>query len=155
MNDSGNTLLAFLLTLPELEPPLTSSEQKSLRNAGLELQRYPEDWEDIKPDLVNIVEKHDTRSQVFAANQEKLKSLNDDTIRSLLTEADRDLASSSGVQSKERGVKPTGNIDAEDDTNTINNLSVRVSVPVIADPEPEKAAETVLDKFKKFFGAAQ
>ena len=146
MNDSSNTLLALLLTLPELDPPLTPSEQKSLKNAGLQLQMDPEDWADIEPDLLNIVREHQTRSQVFAANQEKLKSLDDEAIGRLLpTSEEIELALPSGVKSKKRGVKPTGTPDEEYNTNTLNNLSVRI----ITNPEPEKAAQKVglIDKF--------
>lgn len=49
MSKSSNSLLALLLTLPDLEPPLTADERESLKNVGYQRQvdqkEYPDAWE--------------------------------------------------------------------------------------------------------------
>jgi len=136
MSKSSNILLALLLTLPDLEPPLRADERESLKNVGHQLHTYPDAWEsEIEPDLLKIVQAHPTWSQLFAATKAKLDGLGDNIPQHLLpTPEDVDRVFPSENKLSKRGEIPTGEIE---DISDIKNISKRILI----DPDPQSASK--------------
>ena len=145
MSNSSNTLLALLVTLPDLEPPLTASEQDSLKEVANQMCMDPDAWEsDIEPELLNIVQANPGWSQLFAATKSKLDGLN--IPQELIpTPEEIELALPSDEEPPERGFEPEGDPD-EDESNSIHNISVRI----LAASNPQEVTKKAgfVDKIK-------
>jgi len=136
MSKSSNTLLALLLTLPDLEPPLTADERESLKNVGDQLRVKPEVWEsEIEPDLLKIVQANPTWSQLFTAIKAKLDRLGDNIPQDLLsTPEEFDRVFPSEEKLFKRGDIPKGEID---ESTYIKNISKRILI----EPAPQSASQ--------------
>ncbi|MGK7904488.1 MAG: hypothetical protein AB4352_24395 [Hormoscilla sp.] len=142
MSKFSNTLLALFLTLPDLEPPLTPEERKSLNEVGEQLEIAP-DHPRIEPNILEIVHANPNWSQLFTATKAKLDGLGGDIPQDLLPspeEVDRVFPSEDPV---ERGFPKGG----PDDSNYIKNFSVSI----LTNPDPQSESkkcqkEGLLDK---------
>jgi len=147
MNKSSNSLLALLLTLPDIESPLTVGERESLQNVGDMLCEYPEVWEsEIEPDLLKIVHANQTWSQLFTATKAKLDGLDDKILQKQLPSPEEvDRAFSSEEKVVTRGEIP------EDDDDDIAYLK-NISVPILSESDPQSASQKVIffDRLKEF-----
>lgn len=134
MNKSSNSLLALLLTLPDLTQPLTTDERESLQNVGDQLDIDPDAWEsDIEPELLEIVQANPTLHQQFTATQAKLDSLGDNIWDLLPSQEEVDLVFPPKKKSGKRGL-PKGQ---PDNSTYIKNFSVSI----LTNPDPQSASK--------------
>ncbi|MGK7902622.1 MAG: hypothetical protein AB4352_14645 [Hormoscilla sp.] len=147
MSNSSNTLLALLVTLPDLDPPLTASEQDSLKEVANQMSMDPDSWEsDIEPELLDIVEANPGWSKLFAATKSKLDSMN--IPQELIpTPEEIALAFPSDEAPAERGFEPEGDSD-DDELNSIHNISV--SILAASNPQEVTKKAGFVDKIKAF-----
>ncbi|MGK7904944.1 MAG: hypothetical protein AB4352_26780 [Hormoscilla sp.] len=145
MSKLNNTVLALLLTLPDLEPPLTVDEQKSLNKVGDQLRIAP-DHPKIEPNLRKIVEANPTWSQLFTATKTKLDGLGDNILQELLpTREEVDRVFPSEKKPVKRGEIP---LDDGDEITYLKNISV----PILSEPDPQSASQKggLFNKLKEF-----
>lgn len=145
MSKASNALLALLLTLPEVEPPLTTEEQTSLNDVGYRLNTQL-NWEsDIEPILLEIVQGRPAWNQRFTETKAKLDDLGDDIPHDLLPtpeELKQVLPPSNAPATL--GDKP-GVPDSKDDR--IDNTTISI----LKTTDPSQTAREVKNRFGKLW----
>ncbi|MDY7003323.1 MAG: hypothetical protein SWX82_04980 [Cyanobacteriota bacterium] len=78
MNENFNsTLLAILLTLNNLEVPLSPSEQAALTKAGQRLAMRPKNWESIIKQLMDELVSNSSFTQLYQVKKSQLDAVKD------------------------------------------------------------------------------
>ena len=146
-NSSDKTLLTLLLTLNDLENPLSQAEKEALSDVADNLALDPDAWEsEIEPELFANLEKNAALWKQFLDIKSRIEAVGE-IPKELLPNLDDSAEVSNQTAVVTRGFAPVGEVE-EFETNEINNMALSV----LSSPEPEETVKQVtkLGALKKF-----
>ena len=140
------TLLALLLTLKNLENPLSPAEQTALNKAGKQLKADPDDWEFIESGLMTAVEANPSLNQLYQAAKAQLDAVDGNIPPDLLptkTELEQVLPA---VSKREKRPWFEGKPDEKSDE------ILNIAVNILTNPDPADTTKKLnsLEKLWQF-----
>ena len=145
---TNTTLLALMLSLRELETPLSHEEKSAFAEAADQLSLDPDIWSsDVEPNLIATIEANNSLNSLFQKTKTQLEKVGDNLPGDLLptaTELAAVLAQEEEIVT--RGFLPE--VEEEEDTDEINNMAINI----MATGDPAATAKKLdsLEKLKNF-----
>ncbi len=146
-NSSDKTLLALMLTLHDLESPLSEAEQAAFSAVADHLSLDPDGWfSDIKPELLATLEKNPALFKQFLEIKSRIDAVGD-IPQELLPNSKENAQLSEQNAVVTRGFTPVGEVE-EFESDEINNMAISI----LSSPEPAETAKKVrsFDALKDF-----
>lgn len=144
------TLLALLLTLKNLEVPLSTAEQEALNKVGKQLEANPNAWKVIEKGLMNVIEANPSLNQLYQAAKAQLDAVDGNIPPNLLptkTELEQVLPAAS--QREKRPYEPSK--DENEKSDEILNMTRKI----LNTPDPADTAKKLsrLEKLWQFLNS--
>jgi hypothetical protein len=140
------TLLALLLTLKNLEDPLSPAEEAALNKVGKQLEANPNAWKVIEKGLMNVIEANRSLNQLYQAAKAQLDAVDGNIPSDLLptkTELEQALPAAS-----QREKRPWFEGKPDEKSDAILNIAVNI----LTTPDPADTTKKLssLEKLWQF-----
>lgn len=135
MNAASDTLLALLLALNNLEPPMSAEDNAKLFEIGEQLELDPDDWEFIREGLMAIIANNPQLEQQFQMSLNQLATLEEE-MKPQLSPTEKEI-----TQAFDRS--SSWEIRGEDKAEVKTEAIVKIAIKVLKDDQPTKTTKTL------------